>query len=275
MSNRPSFDRKYIFAELDKLSLKITVPIRVFIIGGLALINYGLKEATKDIDVVVLTEADLEVLIKSLEIIGYNALKGSFVSRAYKKMEISKIVENDDGFRWDIFLRSICNRLSFSEDMESRATEFYSRNKLNLNIASKEDIFLFKGITEREADLIDMRLLAESSLEWQIIEKECINQSDKTGVLWEGALLQNLVELREKYSIRSPIEKTLRRVAEEKLGEDLIVDSISNGLKTIKSIALAKDLPYHVVRDYARKMEEKGIITFDKTHRPYMLSIGR
>jgi hypothetical protein len=275
LSNRPSFDRKYIFAELDKLSLKITVPIRVFIIGGLALINYGLKEATKDIDVVVLTEADLEVLIKSLEIIGYNALKGSFVSRAYKKMEISKIVENDDGFRWDIFLRSICNRLSFSEDMESRATEFYSRNKLNLNIASKEDIFLFKGITEREADLIDMRLLAESSLEWQIIEKECINQSDKTGVLWEGALLQNLVELREKYSIRSPIEKTLRRVAEEKLGEDLIVDSISNGLKTIKSIALAKDLPYHVVRDYARKMEEKGIITFDKTHRPYMLSIGR
>lgn len=275
MTSRPSFDRKYIFAELDKLSSKITAPIRVFIIGGLALINYGLKEATKDIDVVVLNEKDLEVLIRSLEIIGYHALEDSFVSKSYKKMEISKIMENDDGFRCDIFLRSICNRLFFSEDMESRATQFYSRNKLKLNIASKEDIFLFKGITEREADLFDMRLLAESSLEWQIIENECISQSDKTGVLWEGALLQNLVDLREKYRITSPIEKSLRRISEDKLGEDLIVDSISNGLKTIRSIALAKDLPYYVVREYARKMEEKGIITFDKTHRPYKLLINR
>lgn len=57
MTKRPSFDRKYILAELDKLSSKIVVPTQIFIIGGLALISYGLKEATKDIDVVVLAQA--------------------------------------------------------------------------------------------------------------------------------------------------------------------------------------------------------------------------
>jgi len=53
LTKRRTFDRKYVFTELDKLSASIVVPTQFFIIGGLALISYGLKEATKDIDVVV------------------------------------------------------------------------------------------------------------------------------------------------------------------------------------------------------------------------------
>jgi len=273
LTKRPSFDRKYILAELDKLSSKIVVPTRIFIIGGLALISYGLKEATKDIDVVVLSLQDLDILIKYLAIIGYHALENSLVSKPYEKMEVSKIMENEDGFRWDIFHRSICNKMSFSENMASRATEFYSRNKLVLSIASKEDIFLFKGITEREADLDDMRLLAESGLDWQVIKNECVYQSNTSGRLWEDALLQNLIDLRERYNIRSPIEKKLRKIAEEKLSEDFIVKSITAGLTTIKSISQAKNLPYYLVREYAKKMEEKGLLKFDKASRPYKLSL--
>lgn len=273
MTKRPSFDRKYILAELDKLSSKIVVPTQIFIIGGLALISYGLKEATKDIDVVVLSLRDLDILVKSLTIIGYHALEDSLVSKPYEKMEASKTMENEDGFRWDIFHRSICNKMSFSENMKSRATEFYSRNKLVLSIASKEDIFLFKGMTEREADLDDMRLLAESGLDWQVIKNECVYQSNTSGRLWEDALLQNLIDLRERYNIRSPIEKKLRKIAEEKLSEDFMVKSIAAGLTTVKSISQAKNLPDYIVREYARKMEEKGLLKFDKTSRPYKLSL--
>jgi len=49
--------------------------------------------------------------------------------------------------------------------MASRATDFYSKKLLKVTLASKEDIFLFKGITEREADPEDIRLLAESGLD--------------------------------------------------------------------------------------------------------------
>jgi hypothetical protein len=249
------------------------VPIRIFIIGGLALISYGLKEATKDVDVVVLGPRDLDILIKSLATIGYHSLEDSFVSKSYENMEISKIMENRDGFRWDIFHRSICKKLSFSKNMASRAAEFYSRKKLVLSIASKEDIFLFKGITEREADLDDMRLLAESGLDWQVVENECAHQSDASGKIWEDALLQNLIDLREKYHIRSPIEKKLRRIAEAKLGEGLIVESITAGLTTIEGISRAKNLPDYLVREYVRKMEAKGLLKFDKTSRPHKLSL--
>ena len=273
MTKRPSFNRNYILAELDKLSSKIIVTTRIFIIGGLALISYGLKDATKDIDVVVLRQQDFDILIKYLTIAGYHALETTLISQPYEKMEISRMMENDDGFRWDIFHRSICNRMSFSENMASRATVFYSRNKLVLSIASKEDIFLFKGITGREADLNDMRLLAESSLDWQVIQNECVYQSNTSGRIWEDALLQNLIDLRKRYNIRSPIEKKLRKIAEEKLGEDLIVRSIADGLATIKSISQAKNLPYHLVREYAKKMEEKGLLKFDKTGSQYKLSL--
>ena len=273
MTKRPSFDRDYILAELDKLSARFTVSTQIFVIGGLALISYGLKEATKDIDVVVLNAKDLGTLIDSLANMEYTALESPSVSRPYKEMEISKIVENADGFRWDIFCRTICNRLVFSDNMVARATEFYSKGKIVLSIASKEDIFLFKGITEREADLDDMRLLAESGLDWQVIKNECGYQSTTSGRLWEDALLQNLIDLRERYNIRSPIEKELQKIVEEKLSEDFIVKSIAAGLTTVKSISKAKNLPDYLVREYAIKMEEKGLLKFDKTSRPHKLSL--
>jgi len=275
LTNRPSFDRKYILLELEKLSTRIVDHTEIFVIGGLALINYGLKDATKDIDVVVLSQQDLKTIVNSLTDINYHSLKNSLVSRPYEKMEISKIMENNDGFRWDIFHKTICGKLFFSANIASRANRFYSGKELVLSIASREDIFLFKGITEREADLDDMRLLAESGLDWQIVKNECLYQSSISGRLWEDALLQNLVDLRTKYKIKSPIEKELRRIAEEKLSEDLIVKSISEGLETIKSISQAKNLPDHMIRAYIEKMEAKGLIRVDKTTRPNKLSLAK
>jgi len=272
LTKRRTFDRKYVFTELDKLSASIVVPTQFFIIGGLALISYGLKEATKDIDVVVRRQ-DSCALIKSLASIDYHILEDCLVSRSYGKMEILKIMENNDGFKWDIFCRAICNRLIFSDNMVSRAIKFYSTGKMALSVASKEDVFLFKAITERDADLDDMRLLAKSGLNWQIIETECRYQSNTSRRLWENALLQSLIDLREKHEIRSPIEKELKKITEEKLTEDFIVESITGGFTTIRSISQAKNLPGPFVRACSRKMEERGLLEFDKTSRPYKLSL--
>jgi len=270
---RPSFDKQYINAELDKLSTTVARSTTIFIIGGLALINYGLKVATKDIDVVLTKPADLEVLLNALESAGYDEPNDLLVSRPYHDMEISKIMENEDGFRWDIFVKKICNKLVFSDSMASRSTEFYSKAHVTLRIASKEDIFLFKGITNRAADLDDLRLLAESGLDWEMIRTECRHQSEASGRLWEDALVQNLIDLRERYGIISPIEKELRKIAEEKLIEDFIVKSVAAGLTTIKAISQAKNLPYYFVRECAIKMEEKSLLIFDKKTRPYRLSL--
>jgi hypothetical protein len=274
LKKRPTFERSYINAELNKLSATVTSPTTVFIIGGLALISYELKDATKDIDVVVMNAADFELLINSLRSIGYAEPQGPLISRPYQDMEVAKIMENKDGFRWDIFLGKICNKLSFSDSMASRTTNFFSKANLVLCIASKEDIFLFKGITTREADLEDMRLLTESDLDWQTIKTECRHQSEISGRLWEDALVQNLKELRERYGINSPIEGQLRKLCEEKMGENAIISSARSGHNTIKSISQDKKLPEFLVREYVGKAEKKGLIKIDKTSRPYLLSLG-
>jgi hypothetical protein len=260
-------------AELDKLSKKIINQTQVFIIGGLALINYGLKEATKDIDVVVQSRQELNALIKSLENLEYRTLGHSLVTKPYKKMETTRILENNEGFRWDIFYQKISGALTFSESMKSRAISLYKKGKLNVGIVSKEDIFLFKGITEREADLDDMRLLAESGLDWQIIKSECGYQSTASGRLWENALLQNLADLRERYKIRSPIEKDLQRIVEERLSEDALTKAIASGCTTVKMISNATKLPENMVREYAKKMAKKGLLKVDKSSLPHKFAL--
>lgn len=273
--NRPSFSGKFVASELAKLAAIIPKDTTFFIIGGLALINYGLKDATKDIDIVVRSTQELETVVSSLERLGYQPLKLNVVSKPYRKMETARILENVEGFRWDIFHQQVCRALIFTDTMASRAKTFYEERRLCAKMVSKEDIFLFKGITEREADKDDMRLLAESGLDWTVIEKECLNQSALSGKVWECALLDSLGILREKYKIRSQLEKNLEKITEDKLIERSLSSAIAKGSVTIKMISTATELSERLVREYAKKMEKKGLIRIDKTSLPHKFALTK
>lgn len=261
----------YIDLELANLATKISKETTLFMIGGLALIQYGLKAATKDIDIVVGHEEELHRLINSLEQLGYRSLDNGVISKAYKEMETARILENSDGFRWDIFYRQICGALILTREMARRAKNFYKEKFLTIKIVSKEDIFLFKGITERETDLNDMRLLAETGLDWAVIKEECRIQSELTGRLWENALLGNLQELRSKYRIKSPIEKVLEKIVEEKLMENAIVRAVVKGNFTMKMVSKEINVPVRIVSESVIKMEKKGILKIEKGSHPYKL----
>ena len=159
--------------------------------------------------------------------------------------------------------------------MKTRVHEIWAKRKLKIQIASKEDIFLFKGITEREADLDDMRLLAESGLDWKTIKQECQNQTTLSGVLWESALYQNLLDLKEKYHIESPIEKPLRDAAEKKLIEITLTKEIEKGNNTFKSITQKIKEPQSFVRTELKRLAKKGLITVDKSNKPYKFYINK
>lgn len=269
MQKSSSFDKKYLSREFSKVASKIAKPVSLYIIGGGGLAFYGLKEATKDIDVVLQTSEELETLTKALQSLNYKHPTSTIITKAYREMHANEILENEDGFRWDIFVEQVCKALILSANMKARAIEIYKERLLTVFLASKEDIFLFKGITEREADLDDMRLLAESGLNWNIINQECQNQSTSTGRLWENALYQKLIDLKERHHIETPIEKTLRKRAEEKLIEITIMEEIKKGNQTIKAISKAIKEPEYFVRESLKKLARKRLIKIDKMHRPY------
>jgi len=153
--------------------------------------------------------------------------------------------------------------------MQNRATSLFQGNSLKVFIASKEDLFLFKGITTRDADLDDTRILAQSGLNWEIIAQECKSQSQESGVCWEDAIYQNLQDLKAKYGIEAPIEKTLRKTAERKIIEATLLGQIEKGNNTVSGIAKVIDESTNFVRVEIYKLARRGIVIVDKSSKPH------
>jgi hypothetical protein len=128
------------------------------------------------------------------------------------------ILENREQFRWDIYEKTIANKLTLSKGMMKRAGDHpVGGGNLSVKLLRSEDIFLLKSVTEREGDLEDMRILAETGLDWNIISEECLWQASHTRVIWENALCERLRELRTRYKIVSPIERKICQAATEKV----------------------------------------------------------
>ena len=275
MINRGSFDKNYLQNEFDKLDTNTKQPLTLYLIGGGAMSFYGVKTATKDIDVILTNQDDLRNLETALEALGYTEPNPMIITRPYNEMQTSAILENQEGFRWDIFLNKVCDAITISDNMKNRATALYQGKNLNISLASKEDLFLFKGITSREADLDDTAILARSGLDWDIISKECRRQSELSGICWEAGLYQTLLGLKEKYNITSPIEKPLRIAAQQKSMENTLLMQIKKGNNTIEKMANEIKMARGHVGLELYRLETKGLITIDKSKRPFKFSLKR
>jgi hypothetical protein len=177
-------------------------------------------------------------------------------------MQTSAILENAEGFRWDLFVNKVCNAISLSTPMKQRSKQLYKSGHLTVLITSKEDID-------------DMRILAESGLNWDLINQECQNQSAASGVTWEDALYQNLLDLKTKHNIESPIEKQLRTTAEKKIIETTMLKQIEKGNNTSKRIAQEIKEPQSFVRTELNRLANKGLITVDKSHKPHKFYLNK
>jgi predicted transcriptional regulator len=81
--------------------------------------------------------------------------------------------------------------------------------------------------------------------------------------------LQNLLDLKEKYRIESPITKPLRDAAEKKLTEITLIKEIEKGNNTVKNIAQKIKEPQSFIRTELKRLVNKGQITVNKTNKPY------
>jgi predicted transcriptional regulator len=105
------------------------------------------------------------------------------------------------------------------------------------------------------------------------LRKKILTQSASSGRLWENALLENLVDLRERHKIRSPIEGSLRKVVEEKLIEDALISAIAKGCVAVSMISKATELPGNLVRKYTNRMEERGVLKVDRSGNPHRFTL--
>jgi len=167
-------DKTQIDNILATIGKSITQETTIYLIGGCAMSLKGFKAETLDVDMVLLTESSYTRVKEALLKLGYKIDKKSqYTETVYKN---AFVLFKKGRNKVDIFITRICNLFDFSTDMMNRARLFERYNKLNVRLASNEDIFLFKSITGREKDLSDLALLATHISNWNVIVEELKDQ---------------------------------------------------------------------------------------------------
>jgi len=238
-------------ARFKEIGGHLRAPVAVYLIGGGAMAFRGLKDATKDVDLIVTTPAQFGHLAKALTALGFKAVVGSPVP----VVGASAIFADDRGFRLDVFCQSVLRGLVFTKAMQQRSEKLVNFGKLQLFLVSNEDIFLFKSITERPRDLDDMTSLARTNLNWETIYREAEEQSKISGTIWPAFLLVKLEELEDTKGIAAPGLARLRKLAEKFMLEWLVAQKLERGLRTADDIARELGLPKSWIEETLKSLK--------------------
>ena len=229
------FDKNYIKNQLSFIDDNLDGNIEIYIFGGGAMSFLDLKAATKDIDVLVSNETQAKQLIQALIKSNYRLIKSQEI--AYLQMRAREIIENEDGFRWDIFVDRICGGLSFSEAMKSRAEPFMKFSHIETFLISPEDIFILKAVTSRPRDREDMFSLFSYGLDNGIIKNEIKRQAQiDQNKAWLSYFFIGLDELVDQYNIVYPDYDEFLSYAEEEMLEHVIKTLIERKPRSIKEL---------------------------------------
>lgn len=187
----------------DEIAPTLEAPTNIYVIGGAALMHYDSKEATKDIDIVLLTQKEYDLFRNSLLDLGFQS---KIAPQTHRNFTLADWLTKDD-FRIDLFKEVVCGKLKLSQRMAARAKELGKINNLTIFVCSKEDILLFKSITERAGDKDDCVTLIKQGVNWDLVFDELSKQIKETGYnLWVTIVNERLEEL-EELGLTIPILK--------------------------------------------------------------------
>ena len=189
-------------------------------IGGSAMMFYGAKSTTKDVDLVFLKEEDLIEVKRILYNSGFDErknIKGIF----RESTEGKPVMMDGKDTRFDLFLNEVIG-FKIHEETLKRIKEIHEFGNFVVKTASPEDILMMKGCTERERDRDDAaELIKKFNINWSIILDEASNQT-KIGIAAFPLLIYDfLTELKENYKVDVPknITKRLLIIAEKRMQE--------------------------------------------------------
>ncbi|MFH1432936.1 MAG: DUF6036 family nucleotidyltransferase [archaeon] len=192
-----------LFNDIGK---ELDETITIYVFGGAALMISGLKDATKDIDVVFEKMSEVKTFTSALKRIGFETIQ---LTEDYKYLKIEGIY-NRGNDRFDVFQKIICNNLALSKNMVIRSKSKGNYGNLSVKILSLEDIFLLKSIFSRAGDYEDCVALFQTGIDWNMIYDEVNDQCRKNPVnVWKSYLLARIEEMQEREHIQVPIRKKL------------------------------------------------------------------
>lgn len=244
------FDVAYMETEFRRLAGKLEQPICIHAIGGGAMAWRGQKTGTKDIDVILESDSDEKTLVKALKALNYATPQP--IEGPYRRMGARGVLENEDGFRWDIFVTHV-KGFEFSDRMRARSEKWLAKGPLEVKAVSSEDIFAFKALTDRERDREDMNAIFTHGLDPSIIHEEVVAQARRpTGPRFAAFFFEGISEFVEKYGILYPRLEELEELAGREVITTLLINRLPEGPIHLGDFARRIDTDLHLVREAAK-----------------------
>ena len=188
--------------------------VECYAFGGTAMMFYGYKDETKDIDLLFESEALRKIFIDAIVKLGFEETSPIKIYIPEKLRYKGKpLMFRRDEFRLDLFAKEIF-RTKLSERMKAdkfAVHEFRENKTLMINVLKTEHIAYLKAITERDRDFEDILTIIrkDKSFDWHYFIHETIWQHEH-GDSW--ALLdveKTILELKKYILIEEKYLKQL------------------------------------------------------------------
>jgi len=189
---------------LLNVARRLAKRITVYAVGGTAMLFFGFKNATLDIDLVFESEGDRAIFKEAIKSLGYlemDAIKVYGIKRNTPQM-----FKLDDE-RFDLFVVEVIDFV-FSDTMRERAEQIHQfGDNLILKIANPHDILLMKCATDRLKDKDDARKIIDSTkINWDILINEAKKQVELGKERAAFDLGYFLEDLKTKMNVNVPQE---------------------------------------------------------------------
>lgn len=215
ISNSDKISRKEEVNELfEQLGQVLEERVEALLIGGAVLLELGLKDATKDIDVVCRNEEDKERLLAAAKALGFEIVGPE---KRHERLGVKRLAVKG-GRNLDVFAGRISYDFDLSEDMWQRATRIRSFGSLVIRDASLEDIFIMKLIANRPGDAPDCSNLVIAGLDFDAVYREIEAQYRKAGEakekIWINYIEEGIARLQDN-DLTVPIGDKISLLASE------------------------------------------------------------
>ncbi|MCU4744162.1 DUF6036 family nucleotidyltransferase [Natronoglomus mannanivorans] len=255
---RARFDSAYIRSELERIGQQLHEPLTVFLIGGGSMAFRGLKDTTKDIDLIVASGADLGQLQTVLLELRYDIVREP--DDEYEELGAQRILENDDGCRIDVFNQQVIDKLVLSEGIRKRSERYLDSGNLVVELVSPEDIFLFKTVAGRVDDIEDMFSLMQTGLDFDIVEAELAAQIELLDQeLFVTYVNEALADLTEQHNVRTPLHSPVAEIT-ERVYEELEALHALDEPKSMPTLQQKLEYSMAELQDIVNRLEEKGAV---------------
>ena len=200
---------------LSGLGERLAEPVQFLVIGGAAMLEYGLKDVTKDIDLVCRDATGKARLLEAAKSLGFEVFGPE---KRHARLGLDRVAIKG-GHTLDIFAGRISYDFGLSETMWQRGRETQILGKAEMRYAALEDIFSLKLIANRPRDIEDCASLASAKMDFEAIYSEIEAQYARFGTveekIWITYLEEGIGKLEEDYRMQVPIADRVSELANE------------------------------------------------------------